>query len=93
KIEFINDIKDDNSLSQRKLAAKYNISLGSVSNVLKRKTEYLNDYETNHNQNVKRKLMDVNAQKLNEEVCEWFVQQRSKNIPISGPILQEKARE
>ena len=37
--------------------------------------------------------MDVNAQKLDEQVYEWFVQQRSKNIPISGPILQEKARE
>ena len=41
----------------------------------------------------KKKLMDVNAQKLDEQVYEWFVQQRSKNIPISGPILQEKARE
>ncbi len=67
KIELINDNKDGNGLSQRKLAAKYNISLGSVSNVLKRKTEYLNDYQTNQNQNVKRKLMDGNAQKLDEQ--------------------------
>ena len=42
---------------------------------------------------VSKKLMDVNAQKLDEQVYEWFAQQRSKNIPISGPILQEKARE
>ncbi|CAF5043856.1 unnamed protein product, partial [Rotaria sp. Silwood1] len=89
KIELINDNRNGNGLSQRELAGKYNISLGSVSNVLKRKAEYLNDYETNQNQNVKRKLMDVNSQKLDEEVYEWFVQQRSKNIPISGPILQE----
>ncbi|CAF2944116.1 unnamed protein product [Rotaria sp. Silwood2] len=93
KIELINDNRNGNGLSQRELAGKYNISLGSVLNVLKRKAEYLNDYETNQNQNVKRKLMDVNSQKLNEEVYEWFVQQRSKNIPISEPILQEKARE
>ncbi|CAF1023635.1 unnamed protein product [Rotaria sordida] len=93
KIELINDNRNGNGLSQRTLAAKYNISLGSVSNVLKRKAGYLNDYETNQNQNVKRKLIDVNSQKLNEKVYEWFVQQRSKNIPISGPILQEKALE
>ncbi|CAF4218686.1 unnamed protein product, partial [Rotaria magnacalcarata] len=55
KVELIKDNNDGNGLSQRKLAEKYNISLGSVSNVLKRKPEYLNDYETNQNQNVKRK--------------------------------------
>ena len=54
KVELINDSKDSKGLSQRKLTAKYNISLGSVSNVLKRKTEYLNDYETNQNQSVKK---------------------------------------
>ncbi|CAF1292395.1 unnamed protein product [Rotaria sordida] len=55
-----------NSLSQCKLAEKYYISLGSVSTILKRNTEYLNDYETNQNQNVKRKLKDTAAQKLYE---------------------------
>ena len=51
KVELIKDNNDGNGLSQRKLAEKYNISLGSVSNVSKRKAEYLNDYETNQNQN------------------------------------------
>ena len=51
KIELINDNKNGNGLPQRKLAATYNISLGSVSNVLKHKAEYLNDCETNQNQN------------------------------------------
>ncbi|CAF1568916.1 unnamed protein product, partial [Rotaria sordida] len=37
KIELGFDNKDGNGLSQRKLTAEYNISLGSVSNVLKRK--------------------------------------------------------
>ncbi|CAF2033975.1 unnamed protein product, partial [Rotaria magnacalcarata] len=70
KVELIKDNNDGNGLSQRKLAEKYNISLGSVSNVLKRKPEYLNDYETNQNQNVKRKVMNVNAQNLDEDVYE-----------------------
>ncbi|CAF0949341.1 unnamed protein product [Rotaria sordida] len=37
KIELGFDNKDGNDLSQRKLTAEYNISLGSVSNVLKPK--------------------------------------------------------
>ncbi|CAF1597859.1 unnamed protein product [Rotaria magnacalcarata] len=93
KIELINDNRNGNGLSQRTLAVKYNISLGSVSNVLKCKAEYLDDYGANQNHNVKRKIIHVNSRELGEKVYEWFVQQRSKNIPISGPILQEKARE
>ena len=31
--------------------------------------------------------------KLDEQVYEWFIFQRSKNIPISGSILQEKVGE
>ncbi|CAF3287422.1 unnamed protein product [Rotaria socialis] len=93
KIELINDNRNGNGLSQRTLAVKYNISLGSVSNVLKRKAEYLDGYGANQNHNVKRKILHVNSRELDEKVYEWFVQQRSKNIPISGPILQEKSRE
>jgi Mor family transcriptional regulator len=48
KIELIQDNNSGNGLSQRVLAKKYNISLGSVSNILKRKKEYLHDYQTNN---------------------------------------------
>ncbi|CAF4040254.1 unnamed protein product, partial [Rotaria sp. Silwood2] len=53
--------QDGNSLLQRKVAEKYNISLNSVSNILKRKTEYLNSYETSQNFGIKRKLTYINA--------------------------------
>ena len=93
KIQLITDSNDGNGLSQRKLVEKYNISLGSVCNILKRKNEFLQDYETNQNQHVKRKFKNFDSLKLDEQVCEWFSVQRSKTIPISGSILQEKAQE
>ena len=52
KVQLIFDNNDGNGLSQRKLSDKYKISLGLVSNILKRKKEYLNDYETNQKRNV-----------------------------------------
>ena len=62
KVQLIFDNNDGNGLSQRKLSDKYKISLGSVSNILKHKKEYLNDYETNQNQNVKRKFKNEYGQ-------------------------------
>ena len=82
----------DNS-SYRTLADKYKISIGSVSNIVKRKAEYMDCYEQNENSTKKRNLRDESSQQLDEKVYEWFVTQRSKNIPISGPLLQERARQ
>ncbi|CAF4314202.1 unnamed protein product, partial [Rotaria magnacalcarata] len=82
----------DQGSSHRQLSEKFNISLGAVSNILKRKGEYTNDYETNRNKKLKRKLKSDTSQEINDNVYEWFVAKRAKSISISGPILQEYAR-
>ncbi len=48
--EKISLLKDkDNGMTYRKLAEKYNVSLGAVTNIMKRRGEYLSDYEDNQN--------------------------------------------
>ena len=79
-------------MSHRELKDKFQVSLGSFSNILKRKQEYLEDYESNQNKKFKRKLKDELGQTINDAVYQWFVAQRSKKIPVSGPILQEYAK-
>ncbi|CAF1368482.1 unnamed protein product [Rotaria sordida] len=91
KVELIR--KNEQNVPYRKLAGEYKISIGSVSNIVKRKVEYIENYEQNENSNKKRNLRDEFSQQLDQKVYEWFVQQRSKNIPISGPLLQEQARQ
>lgn len=91
--EKVNLIKEKElGLSHRRLSDRFQISVGAVSNILKRKSEYTSDYENNRNKRVKRKLRDDTNSEISENVYEWFVSQRSKHIPISGPILQEYAR-
>jgi hypothetical protein len=80
-------------LSRCTLCDKYKISKGAVFNILQRKDEYQSDFQMNANKGVKRKLQDESGQKIDEEVFSWFVKQRSKNIPVSEPLIQEKARE
>ena len=91
KIQLIHE-NEDNS-SYRTLADKYKISIGSVSNIIKRKVQYMEGYEQNENSTKKRNSRNEYSQQFDQKVYEWFVTQRSKNIPISGPLLQERARQ
>jgi predicted DNA-binding protein YlxM (UPF0122 family) len=91
KVELIRE--NEHNVSYRTLAEKHKISIGSVSNIIKRKAEYIESYEQNENSNKKRNFRDEFNQQLDQKVYEWFVIQRSKNIPISGPLIQEQARQ
>ena len=93
KIELIKDNQNGNGLSVRVLADRYGISKSSVANILQRREEFISDYTSNCNKGIKRKRKDDDGQKIDELVFEWFTIQRAKQIPISGPILQEKARQ
>ena len=42
---------------------------------------------------MRRKIKNDYGKRIDDETYEWFVAQRAKNLPISGPILQEKARQ
>lgn len=53
----------------------------------------LSHYASNYNKGIKRKHKDENDQTIDKLVFEWFTIQRTKQIPISRPMLQEKARQ
>ena len=93
KILLIKDNNDGNGLSIRKLADKYSVSKSSVANILTRREEYQQDYLTNTNKGIKRKLKGGTGKHIDEILFEWFTAQPAKHIPISGPLLQEKARQ
>jgi len=42
-------------MSFRQLKDKFHVSVGSISNIIKRKNEYMDDYECNKNKKMKRK--------------------------------------
>jgi predicted DNA-binding protein YlxM (UPF0122 family) len=91
KVQLIRE--NEENVSYRTLGENYKISIGSVSNIIKRKAEYIESYEQNEKSTKKRNFRDQFNQQLDQKVYEWFVIQRSKNIPISGPLIQEQARQ
>ncbi len=50
--------ENEEKLSYRTLADKYKISIGSVSNIIKRKTEYMETYEQTESSTKKCNLRD-----------------------------------
>ena len=88
--EKITVIKDSIGLSQVALAQKYNVSRGTIQNILKRKHEYLESYENNEAADKKR-IRSCKFDEVDKAVFRWFQKVRASNVPISGPIIQEKA--
>lgn len=76
--------------STRKLAEKIKCGKTQIQNILKKKDEILRSFETNSSSNIKR-LRGAKNNEIDSTLLEWLRKARSKNIPITGPMLQEKA--
>lgn len=91
KIKLLDFYQKEN-VSARTLADKFGIGRTQATNLIKNRETILKLWKSHGNDQMKtikrRKTESVN---INEVVYEWFCAARAKNIPISGPILKEKA--
>ena len=82
--------------TQSDLAREYNIGRSTVTD-LKRNEAKLREFATGlDDQGISssRKIMRLaKEQQVEEAVYLWFVQKRSQDTPVSGPLLKEKAKE
>ena len=76
------------------LALEFGISKQQISDIRKNKDKILkftDNIETS--EGLKRKSLKLaNDKRLDQALYTWFIQQRSTGTPISGPLLQEKAK-
>lgn len=89
RISVINESKKGKS--QRELAKLFNCGKTQIQNTLANQDRYAKEWEENCNKKTKKKTWQP-FEEVNKAVLEWFNRARSKGIPISGPMLQEKAR-
>lgn len=89
RIQVIKD--SENGMSQRALAAKYKCGKTQIQNIVANKNRYKEEWANNGNKNVKRQSFQP-YQIVNELVFHWYEVAESKGWPVSGPLLQEKAR-
>lgn len=77
----------------RKVAEHFKIGKTCAAEIIKNKDEILNNFQ-NGNYNVRRNFVGPGlGTTIDKVVFEWFQRVRAQKIPVSGPMLQEKALE
>lgn len=82
----------DQKISQSEIGRKSGCSQSVVSRIAGKREEIRSQYETNCNPVRKRQRVGKAAD-VEIALSEWFEHARAKDIPLSGPLLQEKAQD
>ena len=76
----------------RKISSDFGISKATVGNIVKAR-DTLEDKAANaENLEQKRPNRKAKFEEINSCSLEWFRRVRMRNLPITGPMIQEKAR-
>ena len=76
------------------LAQEFGISKQQISDIRKNKDKILKFTDSiERSEGLNRKSLKLaDDEQLDKALYAWFIQQRSSGTPISGPLLQEKAK-
>lgn len=90
RVKVIQD--SEKGMSQRDLAKKYKCGKTQIQKILKNKGDIDIKWTQNINRHAKRNAFQRHAE-VNHLTLAWFKGARTRGVPISGPILQQKAKD
>ncbi|XP_049267996.1 TBC1 domain family member 13 [Rhipicephalus sanguineus] len=90
KLEILKEL-DRSSLTKTEVAKKFNIPKSTLSRILKNKNTI--EGAVKNGTFTSKRMRMTPYEELGKVVFVWFKRARSSNFPISGPILEQKARE
>eukprot|EP00106_Octopus_bimaculoides_P004825 XP_014772267.1 PREDICTED: tigger transposable element-derived protein 4-like [Octopus bimaculoides] len=79
-------------MSQTEVAKKLGCSQSQISRLTSKKEEIIANYRSNANPKRKRQRSGKDAD-VEGALSQWFNNAKSRGIPLSGPILSEKAKD
>lgn len=92
KIDLIK-CSEEQKLSPKQLVLRFKCGKTQVYEILKNKDKIKEEWMRGSNGDVKRKPKENSNEDINSTLLQWFMDARTRNLPVSGPILQEKAKE
>ena len=88
----IMDVEKD-EMSKGEIAKKYEVPPNTLSTWLKKADAYKKAYEEQGFGPKNKRMKKATYEDVEEALFAWFKEARSRDIPISGPILQDKAEQ
>lgn len=90
--EKVELLKDLTKMTQREVAMKWEVSIGQVNNLAKKRTQIEDEF--NQGCNLKKKRNRPSPQEdIRKALFIWFENKLAQGTCISGPLLKEKALE
>ncbi|XP_025407826.1 tigger transposable element-derived protein 6-like [Sipha flava] len=87
KVKLIK-LKETQKLSTRNLLLDLKTQ---VYDAIKNKEKIMDEWVNSKNSGKSKRVKTPSFEQIDQKLYEWFVSVRSKNLPISGPIIQTKA--
>ena len=76
--------------SQTSIASLYGVNQSQISRIQKNRDNIIDEWQRNSNPDRKRKRVGK-SEDVEEGLLRWFSQARAHQLPISGPLLMQKA--
>ena len=90
KVDIIK-YKDKSGCGSRRLAEKFFVRKTQTVSILKNQDKILREFETNEPLSKQRSARKTGNEESIKLIWEWFKDMSRRKLPISGPMLQEKA--
>jgi predicted transcriptional regulator len=81
----------ENGKTGRKIASEMGVGKTQVQEIIKRKHEVLEEFNKNSNLDFKRLRRATVYDDINDLCLQWFTEATSRRIPVSGPLIKERA--
>lgn len=91
KLEIINRVERGEKKSD--VAAAYKIPRSTLSTILKNKAEIRDKADKRPGARGARRVRTAVYEDVEAAVYKWFVDVRSRNLPVSGPMIEQKAKD
>lgn len=83
--------KVEKGIKKKTIAAEFDIPSSTLSTIIKNKTS-IEQFASNLARPEKfKRNRDVSHKNINTAVFKWLSAARDKNVPVSGPLIKEKA--
>ncbi|GBM50963.1 hypothetical protein AVEN_157523-1 [Araneus ventricosus] len=92
KIDVL-EVAEKEKLNVRSLAERSHVGITQINELLKGKEGIRKTWVLNSNENLKFRELKTETSEIDEVLMKWFRSARANNVPVSGVLLQEKARE